>query len=194
MPLVPVLSQMHPDNFIPYIPMIHSNILPSTSRSSEWSLPFRSSNAFLISPMRATWPARLIHLDLITIILSGEAYRLWSSLSRCSPASHHFLPLWSKFYPELSWVTLQSILVSQSILAPSPCVTLKLDYYGVDVMGRLPWREDWSVFFTWPTGFSNARPSIEVFFTWRFLESPLLDPLLKSSSLDPLWILLCSTL
>jgi hypothetical protein len=79
-------------------------------------------------------------------------------------------------------------------------------------MGRLPWWEDGSVFFTrhstgvfftwpctgvsfdrtstgvfftWPcTGVSFARPSNGVFFTWPSLESPLLDPLLESSSLS----------
>jgi hypothetical protein len=44
-PLVPILNQMHSvHNFSPYFPMIHSNIiLPSMSRSSEWSLYFRFS-------------------------------------------------------------------------------------------------------------------------------------------------------
>jgi hypothetical protein len=44
-------------------------------------------------------------------------------------------------------------------------------------MGLLLWREDGSVFFTWPS-----------------LESSSFDPLLGSSSFDPLWSLLCSTL
>jgi hypothetical protein len=41
-PLVPILSHMHQvDNFPHNFPKIHSNvILPSTPRSSEWSLPF----------------------------------------------------------------------------------------------------------------------------------------------------------
>jgi len=40
---VHILSQMNPFHiFAPYFPKIHSNIiLPCTSRSSEWSLPFR---------------------------------------------------------------------------------------------------------------------------------------------------------
>jgi hypothetical protein len=44
--LVPILSLMHPvHTFPPYFPNIHSNItIPSTPRSSEWSLPFRFSN------------------------------------------------------------------------------------------------------------------------------------------------------
>jgi len=41
---------------------------------------------------------------------------------------------------------------------------------------------------------SFFRPSTGAFFTWPSLESPLFDSLLESSSLDPLWSLLCSTL
>jgi hypothetical protein len=45
-PLVLIFSQMHPfHTFSPYLTKIHSNfILPSTSRSSEWSLPFKFSD------------------------------------------------------------------------------------------------------------------------------------------------------
>jgi hypothetical protein len=74
-----------PDASSPYIPTlfpkIHSNIiLPSTPRSSECCLISRFSNEilhlFLIYTMRATCQANQIVLDLITLIILGEAYKL----------------------------------------------------------------------------------------------------------------------
>jgi hypothetical protein len=73
--------------------------------------------------------------------------------------------------------------VSQSVRPPWPRAPLwflsrfqlKLDNYGVDDMGRLPWREDGSAFFTrpstgvfiiWPSEALFARPSIGAVFTW----------------------------
>jgi len=71
--LVPALRQMNPVHILPpYYLQIHSNIMfLSTPRPSVWSLPFRFSDqnlyAFLIMPMRATYPARIIF---------GEMYKL----------------------------------------------------------------------------------------------------------------------
>jgi hypothetical protein len=57
--LVPILSQMHPVHTLaPHFPKTHSDIvLPSTSRSSEWSLPLRfySQNIVRISHLPHTF-------------------------------------------------------------------------------------------------------------------------------------------
>jgi len=64
--------QVH--NFPPHFHKFHSNVtIPSTSRSFEWSLPFRFSDKNFVFiyhfSLRATYPTNLILLTLITIMI-----------------------------------------------------------------------------------------------------------------------------
>jgi len=74
--LVRILSQMNPVHTLPLSFNIHSTIVPSTPRSSDWSLSYKifNKNSVYIShlPIRATCPAHLIRLDLITLIIFVE--------------------------------------------------------------------------------------------------------------------------
>jgi hypothetical protein len=73
LPLVPILSQMNPVHALPH-PKIYSSVtFPYTRTSSMWCL----------IPMRAARPAYPIFFDFITLIILGEAYKLWSP-SLCS--------------------------------------------------------------------------------------------------------------
>jgi len=84
LPMVPILRQKNPVHIFPsYFPKIHSNIFPSTLRSSDLCLPFRFSNQNFICTSHishACYVPRPSHPSgLITVIISAEAYKLWSS-------------------------------------------------------------------------------------------------------------------
>jgi hypothetical protein len=56
---------------------------------------------FSLYPIHLTYPAHLILLELIFVIILCEEYKLWSSsLMQCSPVYYHFIPLWPRYY---SW-------------------------------------------------------------------------------------------
>jgi hypothetical protein len=96
------LSQATPSHPI-YVKIHFDIIFTFTSRSSEWSLPFRFPtkilNAFLISYHACYTPAHLSPLDLITLIILGEAYKLkaphyaiFSSIPPLPPSKDEIFP------------------------------------------------------------------------------------------------------
>jgi hypothetical protein len=136
------------NNFQLYFLKIHANItFSSTPRSSEWSLPFRFSNQKFLYisqlPVRVTCSAPIILLDLITVIIFGEEYNLWSS-SLCSllqsPATSTVLNI--LFCPSRSvWRCSNSICyTAQNCLRFSCVVTIYIDMEYLKALYRhRPW-------------------------------------------------------
>ena len=80
--LLPIVSQINPVHVLPsHILKIHSNIFLRLRLGLPSCLSqFPQLYTTLFSPVRATCPAHLIHLDLNIRIILGEEYRsLWSS-------------------------------------------------------------------------------------------------------------------
>jgi hypothetical protein len=103
-PLVPILSQMNPVHTIPfsrsYILILYSHLCRSLL-TCIFHLSFPSKSCMHFSVMRDACPTHLILLNLIALIMFGEAYKLWSSLlCNCFPASYYFIHLGSKFSPQ----------------------------------------------------------------------------------------------
>jgi hypothetical protein len=75
-PLVSILSQTDPFYIFPTYSLRSILIL---SYHLHLGLPTEMLYAFFISPMCTTCPIALILFDLVTVIIFGEAYNLWSS-------------------------------------------------------------------------------------------------------------------
>jgi hypothetical protein len=96
---VRIMSQMNPvHTFPPYFRKIHPNIiLPSTPRSSEWSLPPKSFNQNIVGIYCISHACYMPHpfhppwLDLNTMGWSVQVMKLL--IVQSSPASCLFLPL-----------------------------------------------------------------------------------------------------
>jgi hypothetical protein len=84
--LVPILSQMNPiHNFplyslTPIVILFFYLCLCLPSGLLRPGFATKTLYAFLISPRCATCPAHRIHLDMITLAIPCEAYKLWGCL------------------------------------------------------------------------------------------------------------------
>jgi hypothetical protein len=106
-PLVTIPTQKNlVHNFTLYFSRIHSNIMlpPCLDLPRDLFLsgfPTKILYTIFSCPTLATWPAHLILLYFITLIIFSGAYKLWcSSLCNFLQPSHHFLPLTAKYFPQ----------------------------------------------------------------------------------------------
>jgi hypothetical protein len=141
-PLVPILSQTNPvHTFLPYFPKIHFNIIiPPTTWSIEWFLPFRFSRpkfCMISHSSHACHMVRPSHPPNTNYIRCRvQAMKLL--IMRSSPASRHFLPLRSKniLLSTLFWNTLSLcsfLSVTDQVSHPYKTIgkiTLLIKFFG----------------------------------------------------------------
>jgi hypothetical protein len=102
----PLLSQINPVHIFPQcFPKIHSNIIPSNSRSSEWTFYFRFSNLNIVYISHLFHACYMPHASHPPWFHDPNNiwWRLWVVkllTVQSSPASCHFLPLTPKYSPQ----------------------------------------------------------------------------------------------
>jgi hypothetical protein len=132
---------------IQWVPGALSLGVKHQGRKADRSPPFSAEvkecvELHLHSPNMPSWRGAQLkkkHRDNFTFTLRTQSF------VQCSP----FIRICCGW----SWVTWQLTVSMSWPSAPLRLLTrlqLKSDNYGIDVMGRLPWREDESVFFTRP--------------------------------------------
>ena len=128
---------MEPGGSMPYSQGLSNNLYPELIQpnSSYWylgfpkslfpvGLPVKMLKALLPSSILATWPAHFNLLDLITLNILGERYKLWSSCL-CWYKALILTKTWNLF----NWWLIGVLLVSRSGLVEEDVIEVS-HYYG----------------------------------------------------------------